>query len=81
MEFLSSVTEEFGHSFVSRALGYITAARYGLSEVELLDLLASDREVSDSCVKEKKDCGRGKKKKRKKKSCTPRPGIEPGSSA
>ena len=44
--FITSVEEELGHCFVSRALGYITAAKYGLSEVELLDILASDREVS-----------------------------------
>jgi hypothetical protein len=38
--------EKFGHYFVSQALGYITAAKYGLSEMELLDILASDTEVS-----------------------------------
>ena len=46
---------------MSQALGYITAAKYGLSEVELLDLLASDGEVSTYWVEKKKRL-RGKKK-------------------
>ena len=47
----ASLKEMFGHCFVSQALGYITAAKYGLSEMELLDILASDKEVSALCGK------------------------------
>ena len=75
----ASLEEKFGHCFVSQALGYITAAKYGLSEMELLDILASDKEVSALCGK--KYGGMTKEGMKKKKRCTPRPGIEPGSSA
>ena len=49
-----SLKEDFGQYFVSQTLGYVTAAKYGLSEVELLDILASDGEVGTNCVIKKK---------------------------
>ena len=77
----ASLEEKFGHCLVSQALGYITAAKYGLSEMELLDILASDKEVSALCGKKIWGVYMRKEGMKKKKRCTPRPGIEPGSSA
>lgn len=37
--------ETVGFSFVSHSLAYITAAKSGLSETELMELLACDEEV------------------------------------
>ena len=37
---------EFGPILVSHMLRYITAVKYGLSESELMDILACDMEVS-----------------------------------
>ena len=37
--------ENVGSTFVSHSLSYITAAKSGLSETELLELLAYDNEV------------------------------------
>ncbi|MBN1568326.1 MAG: DUF4062 domain-containing protein [Acidobacteria bacterium] len=40
-----------GRVLVSRTLGYLTAARYGLTEDELLEVLSADEEVlSDFCL-------------------------------
>ena len=36
----------FGPILMSHTLGYITAVKYGLSESELMDILACDMEVS-----------------------------------
>ena len=36
---------EFGPVLMSHILGYITAVKYGLSENELMDILACDMEV------------------------------------
>lgn len=44
-QFFGCIEEEFGQQFVCRTLGYITAVKHGLSEVELLDILTSDKEV------------------------------------
>lgn len=42
----------FGFAFVSHAFGYISVAKHGLTEVELLDILSSDKEVrrDNKCV-------------------------------
>ena len=42
----SELEDERGCVFVSHALGYITAAKYGLTESELLDILTCDADVS-----------------------------------
>ena len=39
--------ENHGQVFVAHALGYLAAARHGLSEDELLDVLSADAEVMD----------------------------------
>lgn len=39
------VEENVGYAFVSHSLAYITAAKSGLSETELMELLACDDEV------------------------------------
>lgn len=41
----SKLEETVGLAFVSRSLAYITAAKSGLSETELMELLACDEEV------------------------------------
>ena len=38
--------ERVGYTLVSHSLGYITAAKSGLSEMELMDLLVCDEKVS-----------------------------------
>ena len=42
----SELEDERGCVFVSHALGYITATKYGLTESELLDILICDADVS-----------------------------------
>lgn len=42
----SELEDEQGCVFVSHALGYITATKYGLTECELLDILTCDADVS-----------------------------------
>ena len=42
----SELEDEQGCVFVSHALGYITTAKYGLTESELLDVLTCDADVS-----------------------------------
>ena len=42
----SELEDEQGCVFVSHALGYITATKYGLTECELLDILTCDANVS-----------------------------------
>ena len=42
----SELEDEQGCVFVSHALGYITAAKYGLTGSELLDILTCDADVS-----------------------------------
>ena len=37
--------EQYGVILTSNAIAYITAAKHGLSETELLDILACDSEV------------------------------------
>ena len=39
--------DHHGHVLVSRSLGYLSAARYGLSEDELLEILSQDKEVME----------------------------------
>lgn len=39
------VEEEHGHILVCHVITYVTASKHGLSETELLDILACDREV------------------------------------
>jgi len=41
----SRLEDEHGCAFVSHTLGYITAAKYGLTESELLDVLTCDLKV------------------------------------
>ena len=43
--FLTVIEKQFGHYFTYLALGCITAAKTGLSEVELLEIMACDEEV------------------------------------
>ena len=57
--FLTSVESEYGYYFTSAALGCITAAKYGVTEVELLEIMASDEEVREYCTRK----GEAKKKK------------------
>ena len=45
--FFQSIENHYGSTLVKRALGYITAARYGLSELELEDILSLDDTVLD----------------------------------
>ncbi|KAI9362101.1 hypothetical protein DFJ73DRAFT_13009 [Zopfochytrium polystomum] len=42
---LDSVEQRLGSAFVSKALGYLTAARQGLSHAELSDVLSCDEDV------------------------------------
>jgi hypothetical protein len=43
--FLDGLERRLGRAFVSKALGYITAARQGLSFMELADVLSCDEDV------------------------------------
>ncbi|KAJ3101685.1 hypothetical protein HDU96_009904 [Phlyctochytrium bullatum] len=51
-EILDKVEEKLGRVFVSRALGYITAAKRGLSRRELEDVLSCDEDVLTDVFKE-----------------------------
>ncbi len=44
-QFFSDVEDRLGRVFTRSALGYITASRDGLTEMELLDVLSCDDEV------------------------------------
>ena len=45
-DLFDNLEERVGFVLVSHSLGYITAAKSGLSEMELMDLLACDQKVS-----------------------------------
>ena len=45
--FFQSIEYHYGSTLVKRALGYITAARHGLSELELEDILSLDDAILD----------------------------------
>lgn len=44
-QFFRGVEAKFGRIFTRHTLGYISAAKNGLTEMELLDILACDDEV------------------------------------
>ena len=46
--FYAELEETYGQILVSHLLTYVTASKYGLTEPEILDLIALDKEVS--CV-------------------------------
>ena len=48
MKLLDRIENQHGKILVSHALGYLTAAKSGLSEAELEDLLSLDEKVSSS---------------------------------
>ncbi|KAJ3406370.1 hypothetical protein HDV05_006024, partial [Chytridiales sp. JEL 0842] len=50
-DFLESLEGRLGPAFVGRALGYITAAKRGLSKMELADVLSCDEEVLQEVFK------------------------------
>jgi WD40 repeat protein len=50
-DFLEGLEERLGRCFVGRALGYITAAKRGLSKMELADVLSCDEEVMGEVYK------------------------------
>ena len=43
--FLKQLEESFGPTLVSHLFGYVSVAKYGLTEPELLDVLSSDKKV------------------------------------
>jgi len=46
VDLFCNLEDRVGFILVSHSLGYITAAKSGLSEMELMDLLACDQKVS-----------------------------------
>ncbi len=43
--------DEFGELFFSHAAGYISASKYGLTEMEILEILSVDIQVhTDACL-------------------------------
>lgn len=50
-QLLSELEAKLGRVFVRSALGYVTASGDGLTEMELLDVLSTDTEVSHSLTK------------------------------
>ena len=50
-ELFRRLSEDHGHMMVSRSLGYLAAAKNGLSEDELLDVLSLDNELLEDFVK------------------------------
>lgn len=45
-QFIKGIEVKFGLVFTRHTLGYISAAKHGLTEMELLDILACDDEVA-----------------------------------
>lgn len=43
--FFSGLEAEFGAIFIGHLAGYISATKYGLTEMELLDVLSCDKQV------------------------------------
>lgn len=43
--YLVELEDKYGTTLVSRLLAYVTASKYGLTEPEILDVLALDTEV------------------------------------
>lgn len=47
---IAKLEKDVGQAFVSHSLAYITAAKSGVSETELMELLACDEEVCASYI-------------------------------
>lgn len=43
--FFCALEADFGGIFISRLVGYMSATKYGLTEMELLDVLSCDQQV------------------------------------
>ena len=50
MRMLDALEEQHGSLLVGHTLGAIGAARFGLTEPEILDILSVDKEVKTECV-------------------------------
>ena len=48
--FYAELEEKYGKTLVSHLLAYVTASKYGLTEPEIIDLIALDTEVSHLMV-------------------------------
>ena len=45
-KFFRNLEADFGRTFVRCLAGYVTAAKYGLTEMELIDILSCNKKVT-----------------------------------